>query len=81
MNYTDDTHKDFFRNYNSTWESYRAHSKFLTKKRYAHLTKLDRTDYKNWAHGLKKAGYATDKNYAYKLIKIIENMKLYEYDK
>lgn len=78
-NFTDDTHKDFFRNYSSSWESYRAHSVFLNRSRYKHLTKS--TDYKKWAHGLKKAGYATDKKYANKLIKIIEVMKLYKYDK
>jgi flagellum-specific peptidoglycan hydrolase FlgJ len=80
-NYTDDTHKDFFRVYKNVWESYRAHSLFLQRDRYKHLLKLKKTDYKGWAHGLKKAGYATDKRYAYKLINIIEALKLYEYDK
>ncbi len=80
-NFTDDSHKDFFRKYNTAWESYRAHSIMLTGKRYRHLLKLEKTDYKNWAKGLKKAGYATDKRYAEKLINLIEDLKLYEYDK
>lgn len=79
-NYTDDSHKDFFRIYNSAWESYREHSQFLQKERYIHLKKLGTKDYENWAHGLRKAGYATDKKYAYKLIKIIEVLKLYQFD-
>ena len=79
-NFTDDTHKDFFRKYKNVWQSYRAHSLFLQGKRYAHLQKLGTKDYKGWAKGLRKAGYATDKKYAEKLIKIIEVMKLNEYD-
>jgi flagellum-specific peptidoglycan hydrolase FlgJ len=80
-NYTDDTHKDFFRVYKSVWESYRAHSLFLQRGRYNHLLKLKKTDYKGWAHGLKKAGYATDKRYAYKLIGLIEALDLHKFDK
>ncbi len=80
-NFSDDSHKDFFRKYASSWESFRAHSKLLTYKRYKHLSKLEPTDYKNWAIGLKKAGYATDKNYHNKLIKLIEDLHLDEYDK
>lgn len=80
-NYTDDTHKDFFRVYTNVWESYRAHSLFLQRNRYKHLLKLKKTDYKAWAHGLKKAGYATDKRYAYKLISIIEKLNLQRFDK
>ena len=80
-NYSDDSHKDFFRKYNSVWESYRAHSIFLQKDRYQSLFKLSKKDYKSWAHGLKKAGYATDKRYAYKLIKLIEDLRLYQWDK
>ncbi|MEM6316372.1 MAG: glucosaminidase domain-containing protein [Bacteroidota bacterium] len=79
-NFSDDSHKDFFRKYASSWESFRAHSKLLTYKRYKHLTKLDPTDYKGWALGLKKAGYATDKNYHNKLIRLIEDLHLDEYD-
>lgn len=79
-NFTDDSHKDFFRKYKSAWESYRAHSQLLMGKRYRHLKKLGRTDYKGWARGLKKAGYATDKRYAEKLIDIIEEMNLNKHD-
>jgi flagellum-specific peptidoglycan hydrolase FlgJ len=80
-NYTDDSRYDMFRVFNSAWESYREHSKLLTGSRYKHLLNLPITDYEGWAHGLKKAGYATDKRYAEKLIKIIEEMKLYKYDR
>lgn len=79
-NATDDTHKDFFRNYKSAWRSYNAHSEFLQKGRYKHLQDYG-TNYKKWAHGLKEAGYATDKRYAYKLIRIIEKLDLTKYDK
>ena len=80
-NYTDDSHKDFFRKYKSTWESFRAHSKLLQAKRYRPLYKLDKKDYKGWAHGLKKAGYATDKKYGPKIIQLIEDLGLDAYDK
>ena len=80
-NYTDDDVYDMFRVFESVWGSYREHSKLLTTKRYKHLLKLKKTDYKNWAYGLKKAGYATDKNYAPKLIQIIEFLNLQQYDK
>lgn len=80
-NYTDDSRYDMFRVFNSAWESYREHSKLLTGSRYQHLLNLPMTDYEGWAHGLKKAGYATDKRYAEKLIKIIEELKLYKYDR
>ena len=80
-NHSDDSHKDFFRKYNSVWESYRAHSLFLQRSRYQHLRKIPRSDYKSWAKGLSKAGYATDKKYANKLITLIENMKLHRFDK
>lgn len=80
-NYTDDDVYDMFRVFDSAWESYREHSKLLTSSRYKHLLNLPATDYQSWAHGLKKAGYATDKRYAEKLIKIIEELKLYRYDR
>ena len=81
-NFSDDSHKDFFRIYDNAWESYRAHSLLLTSNsRYKNLFKLDKTDYKAWAKGLKKAGYATDKNYAEKLIRSIEELQLYKFDK
>lgn len=80
-NYTDDSHKDFFRIYKSTWESYRAHSHLLQADRYRNLYKLDKKDYKGWAMGLKKAGYATDKYYGEKLINLIEDLNLQKYDR
>ncbi len=80
-NFTDDSHKDFFRKYGSAWESYRSHSLFLQKNRYKHLLSLKSTDYKAWAKGLRKAGYATDKRYADKLIKLIEHLNLQRFDK
>ena len=80
-NYTDDSHKDFFRVYSSARESYREHSTFLQRSRYQHLKKLGTKDYEKWAHGLRKAGYATDKKYGFKLIKIIEALNLNRFDK
>lgn len=77
-NFTDDSHKDFFLTFESIWFSYREHSKFLHGKRYRHLLNLKKNDYKGWAYGLKKAGYATDPNYHKNLIKIIEKYKLHE---
>lgn len=79
-NFTDDHHKDFFRIYTSPEESYRAHSVLLQSRRYQHLQQLDPTDYKRWAQGLKKAGYATDPDYAEKLIAIIEHLQLHTFD-
>ena len=79
-NFTDDSHKDFFRKYDTAWESFRAHSNLLNRERYKQLKKLSPSDYKGWAHGLKAAGYATDKRYAEKLIHIIEEMDLTQFD-
>ena len=79
-NYTDDSHKDFFRVYKSDRESYRAHSTFLQRPRYKHLKKYGSKNYEKWAHGLKKAGYATDKKYAYKLIDIVKKLNLDRFD-
>ena len=81
-NFTDDSHKDFFRIYKSAWESFRAHSLLLKKSsRYQPLFKLKSNDYRGWARGLKKAGYATDPKYAEKIINLIEDLKLNQYDK
>jgi len=74
-NFNDDHHKDFFRKYKSPWESWRAHSKFIVKGRYKGL-KEHGNDYKAWAYGLKKLGYATDPNYPQKLIQKIEQYRL-----
>ncbi len=78
-NFTDDTHKDFFRKYQNPWESWRAHSQMLTSGRYARLKKYGH-DYRQWAYGLKQLGYATDRTYAEKLIEIIERYNLQQYD-
>lgn len=77
----DDKRNECFRVYKNAEESFRDHSIFLTKPRYADLFKLSETDYKGWAKGLKKAGYATNTKYPQLLIDIIEQNKLYEYDK
>ncbi|MBF4985644.1 glucosaminidase domain-containing protein [Nonlabens mediterrranea] len=77
----DDEDQECFRKYVSPDYSYRDHSLFLTqRKRYAGLFKLDKDDYKGWAQGLRKAGYATDKRYPQKLISLIERYELYQYD-
>ena len=78
----DDKKDDCFRKYTYVEDSYTDHSKFLTgRKRYAFLFKLRQKNYKRWAKGLKKAGYATDRKYPSKLIQIIESYQLYEFDK
>lgn len=77
----DDERNEKFRVYNSAHESYEDHSLFLTTRgRYSSLFSLKRTDYKGWAHGLKKAGYATNPRYAYNLIDIIERYDLARFD-
>lgn len=79
--FDDDKKGECFRKYSSAADSYRDHSLFLSgKERYASLFDLNIRDYKAWAKGLKKAGYATDPQYAYRLIEIIEKNKLYEFD-
>jgi len=78
-NFTDDSHKDFFRIYSSPWESWRAHSQMLASGRYASLKKYGR-DYSKWAYGLKRLGYATNGTYAEKLIGMIEKYDLHQYD-
>ncbi len=73
----DDTRDECFRKYNSVLESYDDHSNFLrTRDRYAFLFSIPVNDYKGWAKGLKKAGYATNPQYADRLIKIIEDNQL-----
>lgn len=79
-NYGDDTRYDMFRVFDSVADSFREHSILLSSKRYAKLKKHG-MDYEKWAHGLKACGYATDKRYANKLIKIIENLGLDRYDR
>lgn len=80
--YKDDDAKDeCFRSYPHAMDSYRDHALFLTSgKRYESLFSIEVTDYKSWAHGLKKAGYATHPEYAQKLIRVIEENELYRFD-
>jgi flagellum-specific peptidoglycan hydrolase FlgJ len=80
-NYTDDDIYDMFRVFETAPESFREHSILLNSARYKHLHELSPDDYKGWARGLKKAGYATDKRYAEKLIQIIEFLELHQYDR
>lgn len=76
INFSDDSHKDFFVVFPSAWESYRAHSLLISKGRYKQLKNLSNEDYISWAKGLHKSGYATDKKYAEKLISVIESYGL-----
>lgn len=77
----DDARNECFRKYNSVEESFKDHTEFLmTKGRYSFLFEYASTDYKKWAYGLKKAGYATNPSYPQLLIKIIEENKLHSYD-
>ena len=76
----DDQANDCFRVYKDAKESYKDHSEFLKRKRYSFLFELDKNDYKNWAQGLKTAGYATNPKYPDMLINVIEKYKLYQYD-
>ena len=76
----DDKKGECFRKYKNARESFEDHSLFLQKKRYAALFDLNIKDYKGWARGLKKAGYATDPAYAKRLIKLIEDNDLDKYD-
>jgi LysM repeat protein len=78
----DDAKGECFRKYRSPESSFQDHSEFLRgARRYAFLFDLQPTDYKGWAHGLRKAGYATDPHYPQKLIKIIEENKLFLLDR
>lgn len=76
----DDAPDECFRVYATPEQSYRDHSLFLKRDRYKCLFDLDITDYSGWARGLRECGYATDPNYAARLITIIERYSLYTYD-
>ena len=81
IHHDDDLRGECFRAYDDPLESFEDHSKFLAgRAHYRSLFQLDRTDYKGWAHGLKKAGYATSPTYAKRLIEIIEMYQLYKFD-
>lgn len=76
----DDAKGECFRSYENPEDSYRDHSDFLlTRSHYAFLFQLDPTDYEGWAKGLKKAGYATNPNYANMLIKVIVDNNLQQF--
>lgn len=77
---SDDRPDDCFRVYESAAESFADHSRFLSRKRYQPLFEIPVSDYCGWARGLKQCGYATDPNYADRLITIIERYALYVYD-
>jgi LysM repeat protein len=78
----DDAKHECFRKYKKAADSYSDHSKFLTQRgRYSFLFDYKTTDYKKWAYGLKKAGYATNPKYPQLLIRIIEKYDLHKYDK
>jgi LysM repeat protein len=81
MHVDDDKKNECFRKYESAYQSFKDHSEFLTSRsRYAFLFDLKITDYKGWAKGLKKAGYATNPKYANMLIMLIEKYDLNKYD-
>ena len=78
----DDKKGECFRKYKDPKDSYRDHSLFLTMRpRYAFLFDYNIKNYKQWAYGLKKAGYATDKKYPLKLINLIERLNLKRFDR
>lgn len=77
----DDQRDDCFRVYTSADESFRDHSEFLKRKRYAALFELNKNDYQGWALGLKEAGYATNPRYAELLISLIERYNLNSFDR
>ncbi|HVA98651.1 MAG TPA: glucosaminidase domain-containing protein [Bacteroidia bacterium] len=77
----DDEKNECFRKYASVLDSYKDHVKFLkSRPRYAFLFSYKVTDYEDWAKGLKRAGYATDPRYPQRLLEIIKDNKLYEFD-
>ncbi|RYC51837.1 glucosaminidase domain-containing protein [Flagellimonas olearia] len=77
----DDAKGECFRKYNHPMFSFRDHSIFLSSRsRYAFLFNYRKDDYKKWAHGLRQAGYATDRAYPQKLIALIERYDLHQYD-
>lgn len=80
MRMDDDKKDECFRKYSSVKKSYIDHSLFLKRDRYASLFALDIKDYKAWAFGLKKCGYATNPKYAELLIGIINKYDLHKYD-
>ena len=81
ITHDDDEKSECFRKYRYAYESFEDHSQFLVNRnRYKALFDLSPTDYEGWAHGLRKAGYATDPTYAKKLIALIKKFELHQYD-
>ena len=81
VKHTDDAPNECFRKYSNPADSYKDHSDYLkTSPRYAALFELDPSDYKGWAYGLKKAGYATNPKYPQIVINNIEKYNLQQYD-
>jgi LysM repeat protein len=80
MHLDDDAPNECFRKYKSVEQSFEDHSLFLKKPRYEELFALEITDYKGWAQGLKKCGYATSPTYANSLIDLIEKHELTQFD-
>ncbi|MFM7671623.1 MAG: glycoside hydrolase family 73 protein [Bacteroidota bacterium] len=81
ITHTDDHPNECFRKYSTAAESYRDHSDFLrSRPHYASLFLLDPLDYKGWAYGLKRAGYATSPTYPQSLLRVIELYQLFQYD-
>ena len=81
VSHDDDERNECFRAYQTAEESYKDHSDFLkSNTRYAFLFDLDPADYKGWAEGLRKAGYATNPRYPEILIRYIETYHLQQYD-
>ena len=81
VTHTDDAPNECFRKYSSAWDSYKDHSDYLKNtSRYASLFQLSATDYKGWAYGLKRAGYATNPRYPEILISNIEKYNLQQYN-
>lgn len=77
----DDQVNDCFRVYTRPEDSFRDHSEFLKRKRYARLFELDKDDYAGWAQGLKDAGYATNPQYPQMLVSLIQRYNLDRYDR
>ncbi|MDB4563704.1 glucosaminidase domain-containing protein [Flavobacteriales bacterium] len=78
--YDDDAKGECFRVYDDARDSFEDHSLFLLRKRYASLFELKMDDYKGWARGLKRCGYATSPTYAKALIELVDRHGLDQYD-
>ena len=74
-------HTAEFQRFDAPWNSFRMHSLLLNSDQYSHLLRLPAKDYKAWARGLQMAGYSPDPNYADKLVKVIEGLELFLFDR